>query len=141
MTKNSKAKTEKLSSFLKEFRNNLAEGAQTLGSISVDIYEDIKEKAEDLYDKGSEKFEQASGVIQEYIDKYKGEEEIKNLIEEKNNLNAKLGEEMFREFKKNGTVSKRFLNTKKMISIFTSIENVDKEILQIGKKLESKESS
>jgi len=134
------AKKERLNSFLKEFRKNLAEGAQTLGNISVDIYGDMKEKAEDLHERGSEKFEQASGVIHDYIDKYKGEQEIKNLIKKKNDLNAKVGAVVFREFKKNGTLSKSFLNTKKMISLFTNIENVDRDILRFGRELELKKT-
>jgi len=135
--KSSQKKESRFSAFFQEFKENLTEGAEALSNISADIMEEVKDKAEDLYEKGSGKFEQASGVVHDYIDRYNGQEEIKDLSKEKEDLNAVLGDTIFHEFKKNGTVSKRFLTTNKMTQLFKSIENVDKEILRIGRKLES----
>lgn len=127
-------------SFFKDFKENLSEGAQALSKISLDIIDDVKDKAEELYETGSEKFEQASGVVHSYIDKYKGEEQIRELSNEKEELNAALGESIFHEFKKNGVISKRFLTTKKMIGVFDSIGRVDKEILRLGKQIDKAKS-
>jgi|GEM_PF-6599113 len=138
--KDYKENKERMSKILKEFRKDLAKGANTLGHISADLFEDVKEKAEHLYEKSSEKFEQASGVIQNYIEKYKGEEEIKTLSQRKKELSASFGDEVFNEFKKNGAISKRFLATIRMTALFHNIEKVDKDILRIGKDLESRDS-
>ena len=51
-------------------------------------------------------------------------------------LNARFGDAVYHEFKKNGTVAKRFLTTKKMTTLLGEIEQVDKEILRIGKELD-----
>ena len=130
------AKTSKFSAFFKEFKENVSEGAKALANISTDLLEDAKEKAEDLYGKGAEKFEQASGVVENYVDRYKGEKEIKLLTKEKDELNAILGGSIYHEFKKSGTISKRFLTTKKSEELFASIESVDKRILKLGKELD-----
>jgi hypothetical protein len=132
------AKTFRFSTFFKEFKENVSEGAKALANISSDILEDVKEKAEDLYGKGAEKFEQASGVVENYVDRYKGEKEIKQLTKEKDDLNVILGSSIYHEFKKNGSISKRFLSTKKSEELFASIESIDKRILKLGKELDKR---
>lgn len=130
-------KFSRFSSFFSEFKENVSEGAKALANISTDIFEEVKEKAEDLYGKGAEKFEQASGVVENYVDRYKGEKEIKQLTKEKEELNGILGSIIYHEFKKNGSVSKRFLTTKKSSELFSSIESIDKRILKLGKELDN----
>jgi hypothetical protein len=129
-------KTSRFSAFFKEFKENVSEGAKALANISSDLLEDAKEKAEDLYGKGSEKFEQASGVVESYIDRFKNEKEIKQLSKEKRDLASILGESIYHEFKKSGTISKRFFTTNKMEELFASIEAVDKQILKLGRELD-----
>lgn len=131
----SKSKS-KLTELFSDIKENITEGAKALGTMSADLLEEAKEKAEELYEAGTEKFEQASGVVHDYIDRYKGNQEIKRLTSEKSELNATLGDAVFHEFKKNGTVAKRFLTTKKMSALISEIEQVDKEILRIGKELD-----
>jgi hypothetical protein len=104
--------------------------------MSAELFEEAKEKAEELYEAGYEKFEQASGVIQDYIDKYQSNKEIKILADEKMKLYVILGNKLFHEYKKNGRISKRYLTTKKMNELFLKIELIDKEILHIGKELD-----
>lgn len=129
-------KTSRFSSFFGEFKENLSEGAKALKNISSDLFDDVKDKAEDLYGKGSDKFEQASGVVESYVDRFKNEKEIKLLTKEKIELTSILGDTVYHEFKKNGTVSKRFLTTKKSEELFASIEAVDKQILKLGRELD-----
>jgi hypothetical protein len=138
MAKNTEKKDSRFSSFLDEIKGHISEGAQALSKMSAELIEEVKEKAEELYEAGSEKFEQASGVIESYIDRYKNDMEIKSLQKEKIDLNAKLGDVLYHEFKKNGRISKRFLTTKKMSALFSGIEQVDKKILQKGKELDKK---
>ncbi len=128
--------SSRLSSFFQEFKDNVTEGAKALASLSADVLEDVKERAEELYETGSDKFEQASGVVHSYVDRFKGEQEIKQLSKEKSELTAILGDAVYHEFRKNGTVSKRFLTTKKSEKLISSIEEVDKKILKIGKELD-----
>ncbi len=132
-TKSSKSKIDIL---WNDFRDNLSEGAKVFSQMSTEFLEEIKEKAEDLYEAGSEKFEQSAAVVHNYIDEYKGNKEISQLTREKEALNVILGDTVFHEFKKNGTVSKRFLTTKKMMNLFDQIELVDRQILKIGRNLD-----
>ena len=131
-------KSARFSAFFKEFKGNVSEGTKSLASLSAEILDEVKDKAEDLYGKGAEKFEQASGVVEGYIENYRYEKEIKELSKEKEELNAILGSSIYHEFKKNGTVSKRFLTTKKTTEIISSIESIDKRILKLGKELDKK---
>lgn len=132
--------TSRFSSFFDEFKENVTEGAKVLKNLSGDLIDDVKEKSEDLYGKGSEKFEQASAVVESYIDQFKNEKEVKQLSNEKTELNAILGEGIYHEFKKNGTISKRYLTTKKMEELFNSIQSIDRQILKLGKELDKKRS-
>jgi hypothetical protein len=140
-TSQTEKKRSKLSDFLDEVKENVTEGAQALSKISAEIFEEVKEKAEELYEAGYDKFEQASGIVQDYINKYQSNREIKNLTEEKMKLFINLGDKLYHEFKKNGTISKRYLTTKKMDALFSDIESVDKKILQIGKELDKSKKS
>jgi hypothetical protein len=130
--------SSRFSVFFKNIKENVSEGAKALANLSSDLLEDVKEKAEDFYGKGAEKFVQASGVVENYIDHYKGEKEIKQLTKEKEDLNEILGSSIYHEFKKNGSISKRFLTTKKSEELFSSIESIDKRILKLGKELDNK---
>ena len=49
-----------------------------------------------------------------------------------------LGDAVFHEFKKNSAISKRFISTRKMTTLFDQIEKVDRQILKIGKNLDRK---
>jgi hypothetical protein len=135
-----KSKTSKeskgFSEFFEDVKEYVSEGAKALSEMSAELFEEAKEKAEELYEAGYEKFEQASGVIQDYINKYQSNREIKNLTQEKMKLFVNLGDKLFHEFKKNGSISKRYLTTKKMNELFAEIESIDKEILHIGKELD-----
>ncbi len=126
----------RISAFFSEIKNNLSEGALALSKMSSELIEEAKEKAEELYEAGSEKFEQASGVVQSYVDRYRTDQEIRSLNKERDELYARLGDLVFHEFKKNGTVSKQFMTTKKMSVLISSIETIDKKILKKGKELD-----
>jgi len=128
--------TKRLSAIFDDIKIYVSEGAKALSEMSAELFEEVKEKAEELYEAGYEKFEQASGVVQDYIDKYQSNKEIKALTEEKMTLYISLGDKLFHEFKKNDRISKRFLSTNKMSTLFSKIESVDKKILQIGKELD-----
>jgi hypothetical protein len=138
MAKESEEKKSKFSAFFKEFKENISESAQALNKMSYELIEEVKERAEELYEAGSEKFEQASGVVQSYVDRYKSDQEIRSLTKEKDELLANLGDLIYHEFKKNGTIAKRFMTTQKMTVLLESIESIDKKILKIGKELDKK---
>ncbi len=129
----------RFSEFLNDIEENITEGARAFQKMSKEVFEDVKEKAEHLYEAGAEKFEQASGIVQNYIDQYQGHREIKALSDEKTELQAKLGDTLFHEYKKNGTIAKRFLTTKRMSTLMDNIEAVDKKILELGRELDKKE--
>ena len=134
----SKSTKSKFKELFSDFKENISEGAKALGEMSAELLEEAKEKAEDLYEAGHEKFEQASGVVHDYVDRYKGNREIEKLTEQKAVLTSRFGDAVFHEFKKRGTVAKQFLTTKKMSVLITEIERIDKEILRIGKELDKK---
>ncbi len=129
-------KTKSLSTIFNDIKTYVSEGTKSLGEMSAELFEEVKDKAEELYEAGYEKFVQASGVVQDYIDRYQSNKEIKDLSEEKIMLLANLGDKLFHEYKKNDRISKRFLSTKKMNTLFSNIESVDKKILQLGRELD-----
>lgn len=131
-----KKESKSLSAIFDDIKVYVSEGTKALGEMSAELFEEVKEKAEELYEAGYEKFEQASGVVQDYIDKYQSNKEIKALSEEKMMLLINLGDKLFHEYKKNDRISKRFLSTKKMSILLSNIEAVDKKILQLGKELD-----
>ena len=139
MKKQTKKKGSVFSNFLHEFKDNIAEGAKIVSSKTHEWFDEAKEKADELYELGAEKYEQASTVVHNYADKYKGKKEIKELSLGKSELYTAFGDCVFHEFKKNGTIAKRFLTTKKTSSIIKQIENIDKQILRIGKELDKLE--
>jgi cell fate (sporulation/competence/biofilm development) regulator YlbF (YheA/YmcA/DUF963 family) len=132
----SKKELKRFSEFFEDVKEYVSEGAKALSEMSAELFEETKEKAEELYEAGYDKFEQASGVVQNYIDKYQSNKEIKILADEKMKLYVILGNKLFHEYKKNGRISKRYLTTKKMNELFLKIELIDKEILHIGKELD-----
>ena len=134
----SKSTKSKFTEVINDIKENVTEGAKVLRDMSAELMEEAKEKAEELYEAGYEKFEQASGVVQDYVDRYKGNREIKKLIEQKAELTSRFGDVVFHEFKKNGSIGKRYLTTKKMSTLIREIELVDKEILRIGQELDKK---
>ena len=136
MKKQSKSKESSFNNFLKEFKDNIAEGAKSIGEKTHEWFEEAKDKADDLYEMGSEKYEQASTVVLNYTEKYKGEKEVKELSVKKTVQLTLLGDHIFHEFKKNNAISKRFLSTKKMNAVMHEIELIDKRILKIGKELD-----
>ena len=140
MAKNTPKKDYRLSTIFEDIKENISEGAQTIGKKTSDLLEDIKEKAEELYEAGSEKYEQAAGTVQGYIDQYQNDREIKSLQKEKTVLYTRFGDILYHEFKKNGTISKRFLTTKKMSELTGEIESIDKKILKKGRSLDKKKS-
>jgi hypothetical protein len=140
MAKNTPKKDYRLSTIFEDIKENISEGAQTIGKKTSDLLEDIKEKAEELYEAGSEKYEQAAGTVQGYIDQYQNDREIKSLQKEKTILYTRFGDILYHEFKKNGTISKRFLTTKKMSELTGEIESIDKKILKQGRSLDKKKS-
>lgn len=139
MAKNTPKKDTR-GTFFDGIKENIAEGAHTIGQKTSDFFDDVKEKAEELYEAGSEKYEQAAGAVQGYIDHYKNDREIESLKKDRNELYTKFGDVLYHEFKKNGTISKRFLTTKKMSAITSEIETIDKKILKKGRSLDKKNS-
>jgi hypothetical protein len=140
MAKNTPKKDYRLSTIFEDIKENISEGAQTIGKKTSDLLEDIKEKAEELYEAGSEKYEQAAGTVQGYIEQYQNDREIKSLQKKKTELYTRFGDKLYHEFKKNGTISKRFLTTKKMSELTGEIESIDKKILKKGRSLDKKKS-
>jgi len=132
-----KAKS-KLKDWMTDIRENVSEGARAFSEMSSDLLEETKVRAEELYEFGAEKFEQASAAVYDYSERFKNNQEMRRLTKEKNELTARFGDMVFHEFKKNGSVSKRFLTTKKMEAITAEISDLDKQIIKIGKELDKK---
>jgi cell division septum initiation protein DivIVA len=119
-------------------KEEVSEGAATLGEESSKIYQQVKVKAKELFDSGSEAVDHVSDRVREYIEKYQNEQKIKELEFQKKTLNAQLGDQVFHEFQKNGTVSKRYMTTNKMTELLNSITQTEKEIEELGKELDAK---
>ena len=137
----------KFKKVVKESADNIVEGAREVGEISSDIFAKISEfydskvkpGARNLYQSSSDTFEQVVDNIQTTIDKYKNEVEVKNLNSQRNKSAAIFGMRIYQEFMKNGSVTKKFLQSREISALIKEIHQKEVDILKTGEILKQKE--
>ena len=127
-----------IKSIFDSIKEDVIEGSQTVKEESSKIFEQAKNTAKELYESGADAVDDVSDKVREYVEKYQNQQKMKEAVHLKKTLNAQFGDEVFHEFQKNGTVSKRYMTTNKMTQLLNSIETAEKEIEAIGKELDAK---
>ena len=133
MNKNSRS----IRSIFDSIKEDVVEGSQTVKEESGKIFEQVKKTAKELFDSGVETVDDVSDRVREYVEKYQTQQKMKEAVHLKKTLNAQLGDQLFHEFQKNGTISKRYMTTKKMTELLDSIKKAEEEIEKIGRELDA----
>lgn len=108
--------------------------AETAG----ELYQVLKNKISSTYDSSAKIVDDLNQSAQEYIEKYKQNLEIKRLTDDREQLTQKLGTEFFSKHKLHKEENPDIILKNKVIQeLLVEIENLDKKIVKIGKKLET----
>ena len=130
-------KKTSIKSIFDNIKEDVVEGSQTVKEESAKIFEQAKNAAKEIYESGVDVVDDVSDKVREYVEKYQNQQKMKEAIHLKKTLNAQLGDQLFHEFQKNGTISKRYMTTNKMTELFESIKKAEEEIEKIGKELDN----
>lgn len=108
--------------------------AETAG----ELYQVLKNKISSTYDSSAKIVDDLNQSAQNYIEKYKQNLEIKRLTDDREQLTQKLGTEFFSKYKSHKEENPGLILKNKVIQeLLFEIENLDKKIVKIGKKLET----
>ena len=124
-------------SIFENLKEEVVEGSQVVKEESGKIFEQVKKVAQDVFESGSDVVDDVSDKVREYVEKYQNQQKMKQAVHLKKTLNAQLGDQLFHEFQKNGTISKRYMTTKKMTELLESVKKAEEEIEAIGQELDN----
>jgi len=116
-----------------ESAKKAGEKATELTDIVVDK---LKKGLSQAFEAGAKVVDELSQATQEYAEKYKTESEIKKLKGKKDLLLTQLGHSILKCHREKGKFTETFFGEKKVIDQFNQIENLDKEIIMTGKRLD-----
>jgi len=127
-----------------ESKENIAEGARVFSEKASDIFsrffDKVKDAAESAYEKGSEIYETLSVQAQNYAEKFRDRSEMRNLKEDRDEVAKQLGYMCFMEYSGRYKFRAEFLKNEEFKKLMSQMKELDKEIVQIGEKLEAEES-
>lgn len=124
-------------SIFENIKEDVVEGSQAVKEESSKIFQQVKVAAKEIYESGVDTVEDVSDRVREYVEKYQNQQKMKQAVHLKKTLNAQLGDQLFHEFQKNGTLTKRYMTTNKMTQLLNSIQKAEEEIEEIGKELDA----
>lgn len=130
-------KNKSIRSIFENIKEEVSEGSQTVKEESSKIFDQVKKAAKEIYESGVDTMDDVSDKVREYVEKYQNQQKMKEAVHLKKTLNAQLGDQLFHEFRKNGTITKRYMTTNKMTQLLNSIEKAEEEIKEIGKELDA----
>ncbi len=123
-------------SIFENIKEEVVEGSHVVKEESSKIFEQVKKAAQEVYESGADVVDDVSDKVREYVEKYQNQQKMKQAVHLKKTLNAQLGDQLFHEFQKNGTITKRYMTTNKMTELLESIKKAEEEIEEIGKELD-----
>ncbi|HER10047.1 MAG TPA: hypothetical protein ENO20_14175 [Bacteroides sp.] len=129
---------------IQESKENITEGARIFSEKASDIFsrffDKVKDAAESAYEKGSEIYESLSVNAQNYAEKFRDRSEMRNLKEDRDEVAMQLGYMCFMEYSGRYKFRAEFLKNEDFKKLMSQMRALDKEIVQIGEKLEEEES-
>lgn len=128
-------KTKMKKSFIADLIENVEQGAKLVSDKTSETYEKVRKGAAEAIDTSSHVVTDLYYSASEYTDQFKDKIEMKKLNSEKEELFADLGKHFYRKYKiENESITKLSRN-KKFTSLLKSIQQLDKEIVELGKNL------
>jgi len=133
---------KKIESSLKEVSEDATVFASDIASktskIAEELYSKLKKGVSEAYDASAVVLDDLVQTADKYADKYKNKIEMRRLNTERDGLAKQLGSIVYVRFKQKKPFDARFFSDKKLNSLMDKIENLDKEIVKIGKTLDKK---
>ncbi|KPL17373.1 MAG: hypothetical protein AMS26_01095 [Bacteroides sp. SM23_62] len=111
--------------------------AEKTSKYAADIFEIVKKGASEAYDYSAVVLDDLYQLAEKYAKKYKNKVEIRKLNTERDDLTKKLGSLVHRVYKLK-KLDATFFTDKSLTDFLVKIDEVDKEIVKIGKKLDKR---
>ncbi len=141
MSTQSNSQKEEGRNIIPESREYITEGAKIFSEKASDIFntflEKVKGTAEAAYEKGSEIYESVSLTAQEYWEKYKDRSEMSSLKDQRDEVAKELGYMCFMEYSGRYKFRVEFMKSEEFKKLLAQVRELDKQIIQIGEKLEA----
>jgi hypothetical protein len=137
---------DQIQEFWQEAKENIEEGARTIGDEARDIGEKIysysevvfgkiKEGTSDLWKSGVDLTNDMVNRAQEVAEKYRDRIEVRKLNEEKKKVASQLGMNVYLEVKNNdNTLPEKFFTKRQVKSMMKNLEQIDKQILDLSEE-------
>jgi hypothetical protein len=129
--------------FIPESTENIMEGAKIFSEKASDIFssfiEKVKEAAEKAYDKGSQIYESVSLSAQQYVERFKDRSEMAQLRDQRDEVATQLGYMCFMEYSGRYRFRVEFMKSDEFRKLMSQMRQLEKEIIQLGEKLESED--
>ncbi|MDF1575844.1 MAG: hypothetical protein P1P86_11710 [Bacteroidales bacterium] len=142
----SKQKNEKtLRDVFPESTDHIVTGAKVFSEKASDIFdtflEKVKETAETAVHTGNEIYESVSLSAQGYLEQFRDKNEMRQLKEERDEVAKELGYMCFMEYSGRYRFRVEFLKGEEFKKLMAQVRELDKQIIQIGEKLDSESKS
>lgn len=149
----SRETTKKFTETSLEATRHLAEKAREIGDktpeiashvleqstkITRDVFGKIHEGWSAAYDASSKFVQEAYHTTSAYADRHKNTVVMKKLTAEREKLNQRLGSVIYTKHKDEGMSPEKIFELQEVKEILDQCENVDNEVLRIGKELDKK---
>lgn len=142
--KTTEMKTKKAPKKQKEFwsesRENIEAGAKIVGEKTSEftetLFNKLKEKSISAFKSGSKIVDGISHTAIEYTERYKDKGEIYRLSKEKKKIALELGMDVYLFYKDNSSSEIDPINEKVIVMSLDKLEKLDKQIIEIGRKLD-----
>lgn len=141
MSKSKSVKPERVNkkknkkTFLADLFENVEQGAKLVSDKTSETFEKVKKGAAEAIDTSSHVVTELYYSASEYTDQFKDKIEMKKLNSAKDELFADLGKHFYRKYKIENVTFTKLYRTKKFTSLLKSIQQLDEEIVELGKNL------
>lgn len=131
-------------SLLSEAAEHIEGGARVVGekatAVAETLISKIKEGVSSAYRSGARLVDELAQSAQGYMDKFKNEAEMKKLRGQRDELATQLGRSFFNQYRAAGSVTKDILKSEEIAGLISRIEQLDEEIISLGKRLQSQKN-
>lgn len=143
MAQENKSNNQSNRDFIPESKENIAAGAKVFSEKASDIFsrffDKVKDAVESAYEKGTEIYESLSVSAQNYVEKYKDRSEMADLQEDRDEVAKQIGYMCFMEYSGRYKFRVEFTKNEELRKLMAQMKELDKQIIQIGERLESEE--
>ena len=141
MTTNENKAENTLKDAFPESTENIIAGAKVFSEKASDIFntflEKVKETADNAVHTGSKIYESVSLTAQEYLEQFRDRNEMRQLKEQRDEVAKELGYMCFMEYSGRYRFRVEFMKGDEFKKLMAQVRELDKQIIQLGEKLNS----